>query len=256
MFTIRQICKAQSIEEALALVKKSPKNTILSGCHFLKMGHKKIHTAIDMTGLGLDYIKEEDGVFSIGAMCTYAQIEDHEDLRHFADGILPFAVSRIVSRQLRNTACVGGSVFMKYAFSDFITPLLALDASVVLAERGQMSLEEFLLSPHFRDILIEVRIPIVKQRAVYVDERKIEQDFPLLNVAVSNGDQLRIVCGSRPQRAIRMRQTESAFLKKDGNLAEIAVKEAALGDNLQAGAATRAYLLRGLLDEALWAVTK
>ena len=67
MMTIREYKRAESLEEAWQLNQKKP-NRILGGMIWLKMETINVGTAIDLSGLGLDTIEENEEGFSIGAM--------------------------------------------------------------------------------------------------------------------------------------------------------------------------------------------
>lgn len=76
MMTIREYKRAESLEEAWQLNQKKP-NRILGGMIWLKMETINVGTAIDLSGLGLDTIEETEDSFSIGAMVTLRQLEQH-----------------------------------------------------------------------------------------------------------------------------------------------------------------------------------
>ncbi len=79
MMTIREYKRAESLEEAWQLNQKKP-NRILGGMIWLKMETINVGTAIDLSGLGLDTIEETEDSFSIGAMVTLRQLEQHPGL--------------------------------------------------------------------------------------------------------------------------------------------------------------------------------
>lgn len=76
MMTIREYKQAESLEEAWQLNQKKA-NRVLGGMIWLKMENINVGTAIDLSGLGLDTIEETEGSFSIGAMVTLRQLEEH-----------------------------------------------------------------------------------------------------------------------------------------------------------------------------------
>ena len=86
MMTIREYKRAESLEEAWQLNQKKP-NRVLGGMIWLKMETINVGTAIDLSGLGLDTIEETEDGFSIGAMVTLRQLEEHPGLA--ADRLLP-----------------------------------------------------------------------------------------------------------------------------------------------------------------------
>ena len=85
---------------------------------------------IDLSGLGLRYIEEDDAEFRIGAMATQRDVEAYEPFQTFANGAFPKAVKDILGVQFRNMATMGGSVAARFGFSDIIPLLLALQAEV------------------------------------------------------------------------------------------------------------------------------
>ena len=49
-------------------------------------GHSRINTAIDLSGLGLDKIEENDDEFRIGCMVTLRQLEVHDGFNQYTGG--------------------------------------------------------------------------------------------------------------------------------------------------------------------------
>ena len=123
MMTIREYKRAESLEEAWQLNQKKP-NRILGGMIWLKMETINVGTAIDLSGLGLDTIEETEDSFSIGAMVTLRQLEQHPGLAAYTHGAMREAVRHIVGVQLRNLATVGGSIYSRFGFSDVLTMFL------------------------------------------------------------------------------------------------------------------------------------
>ena len=79
MITIQNYVRAQSLEEAWQLNQKK-RNRVIGGMLWMKMGKGSVGTAIDLCDLGLDSIEETDTEFSIGAMVTLRQLEQHPGL--------------------------------------------------------------------------------------------------------------------------------------------------------------------------------
>ena len=132
MMTIREYKRAESLEEAWQLNQKKP-NRILGGMIWLKMETINVGTAIDLSGLGLDTIEENEEGFSIGAMVTLRQLEQHPGLAAYTHGAMREAVRHIVGVQLRNLATVGGSIYSRFGFSDVLTMFLAMDCDVAVS---------------------------------------------------------------------------------------------------------------------------
>ena len=192
MMTIREYKRAESLEEAWQLNQKKP-NRILGGMIWLKMETINVGTAIDLSGLGLDTIEETEDSFSIGAMVTLRQLEQHPGLAAYTHGAMREAVRHIVGVQLRNLATVGGSIY------------LAMDCDVELYKGGILPLQEYAQRPYDRDILVRLIVKKTPMQLYYQSVRNSQTDIPVLTCAAARmetGD-YRIVIGARPLRAVR-----------------------------------------------------
>ncbi len=148
---------AQTLDEAYALnAKKS--TVIVAGNMWLRMCGMRRQTALDLSALGLDFIKEDEQGFTVGAMTTLRTMETHAALNTAFGGVFARAFEPIVGTQFRNGATVGGSVFSRFGFSDVSTLLLAMGAKVVTHARGEVPLDEFQKEKWDRDILTAIRI--------------------------------------------------------------------------------------------------
>ena len=203
MMMIREYKKAESLEEAWQLNQKK-NNRVLGGMIWLKMETINVGTAIDLSGLGLDSIEETDEGFSIGAMVTLRQLEQHPGLAAYTDGAVRESVRHIVGVQLRNLATVGGSIYSRFGFSDVLTMFLALDASVELYKGGIVSLAEYARRPYDRDILVRVLVPKTQAKFYYQSVRNSQTDFPALTCAAAKTAEggYRFAIGARPGKAV------------------------------------------------------
>ena len=75
---------------------------MLGGCAYLRLGSQKINTGVDLSKLGLRYIKDNASSIEIGAMASLRDIETNVALNKYADGLLPKAVANIIGVQFRN----------------------------------------------------------------------------------------------------------------------------------------------------------
>ena len=253
MFTLRDYKSPETLDEAYELLMKSKMNKILGGCHFLKAGCRAYNVGIDLSKLDLNYINVEDSEIKIGATTTYRDLEYNDYLQNFCDGIIPKALKRIVSTQLRNTAQVGASVFSRYAFSDFLPVLLLLDAKVNLYNNGVMSIEEFINSDIKKDILVEIIIPNKDIHCTQIVQRLCCKDFPIAIVSISKIDEkYKVVFGARPQKAMIMRDV-SDEINTNGFHREKTLEliDEYIGSNNKAKKKYRKLLFVGLLEKAL-----
>ena len=74
----------------------------------------------------------------------------------YTQGASKEALRHIVGVQFRNLATIGGSLCGRFGFSDVLTLLLALDASVVLYKGGEIKLADFAEAGPGSDILTHV----------------------------------------------------------------------------------------------------
>ena len=158
-------------------------NAVVGGMLWLRMGTRRIKTVIDLSHLDLDKIEEDEKEFRIGCMCTLHDLETHERLGQYFDGVFKNAVEHIVGVQFRNMATVGGSVFSKFGFSDLSTVLMAFDCQVELYKGGVVSIADFMEMPRDRDILIRIHIKKDDRKVAYFTHRLSATDFPVLTCA-------------------------------------------------------------------------
>ena len=219
MITIREYVRPASLEEAWTLNQKRT-SRVIGGMLWLKMQNAAVGTAIDLSGLGLDKIEETPEGFAVGAMVSLRALETHAGLNEYTNGAMREALRHIVGVQFRNTATLGGSVYGRFGFSDVLTVLLALNASVELYKGGIVPLAQFAEMPFDRDILVRVHIPKENAAFFYQSVRPTKTDFPALTCAA---------CG----RSIPLRCRRAA--RKSGR-AHAAVRAGrAAGDRERAG---------------------
>ena len=236
MITIREYVRPASLEEAWTLNQKRT-SRVIGGMLWLKMQNAAVGTAIDLSGLGLDKIEETpEGFVAIGAMVSLRALETHAGLNEYTNGAMREALRHIVGVQFRNTATLGGSVYGRFGFSDVLTVLLALNASVELYKGGIVPLAQFAEMPFDRDILVRVHIPKENAAFFYQSVRPTKTDFPALTCAV----------GARPGRAVVL--TPQCAL---GELPEIVSAQVTTGSNLRGSAAYRKHLVRVLVRRAV-----
>lgn len=248
MITIQNYVRAQSLEEAWQLNQKK-RNRIIGGMLWLKMGRGSVGTAIDLSDLGLDTIEETEEAFSIGAMVTLRQIEQHAGLNSYTCGAAAKAVQDIVGVQFRNLATVGGSLWGRFGFSDVLTVFLAMDSYVELYKGGIVPLEQFANMKHDNDILVRVIVRKTPGKFVYQAMRIQHTDFPVLTCAVSNvGGEVKAVIGARPNKAMVVRMQPGMDAAA---CAAYAAETVPTGGNLRGSAAYRTHLVKVLTQRSL-----
>lgn len=264
MITFGEYFVPQTPEEAYgALISKKSARLIGGGC-FLRMGHRRIGLAIDLSQVGLDYIKDVGLEIEIGAMTSLRDFETSNILKEHFGTIIRDSVKHIIGVQLRNIATIGATVFSKYGFSDPITALLALDADIYLHNSGRMPLESFLQEENCRVDLLE-KIIIRKNigQSSFHTLRNSAVDYAILSVAANKyQDEYRISIGARPREAILAYEamkylSEVEINDKTASLAgEIAANEIHFGTNNRGSGEYRKELCKVLVKRAILEVGK
>lgn len=248
--------RPQSLEEAWELNQKK-RNRVVGGMMWLKMGNHSFGTAIDLCDLGLEEIEETEDEFRIGAMVTLRQLEKHPGLAAYSNGAVGDALKDIVGVQFRNGATLGGSLWRRMGFSDVLAVFLAMDSFVELYRGGTVPLEEFARMPYDNDILVRL---IVKKRPAafaYQAVRKQRTDIPSLNCVAANVDgEYRVVVGSRPARAMVLRDVQDILAggvteQSAAAFADYAAGEVVVSGNMWGSAEYRRALVPVLVRRAL-----
>jgi len=259
---ITNYIKVNSIDEAYNKLITSEKNVVLGGGAFLKLSPREYDTAIDLNDLGLDYIKDYEDCVEIGSMTTLREVETNMTLQKCFNGILSKAASVIMGVQLRNVATVGGTVWGRYGFSDFITALIALETKVCLYKLGEVSLDEFISSSNNdKDIILCLKINKNITAAAFKDFRTTATDFAILNVAASRvNNHYKIAVGARPGVAIVACKTMDLInalenpIEKLPEIINTLSNEVHFGNDLRASSEYRNDIAKVLLKRCLMEV--
>ena len=242
--------------EAYELLQKNRNNKIVGGGIWMRLGSRRVATAIDLSACGLDQIEETETEFRIGAMCTLRQLERHVGLNALVNHVFEFAVHDIVGVQLRNTATVGGSIYSRFGFSDVLTMFLAMDCDVELYKGGILPLQEYARRPYDRDVLVRLIVKKTPMQLYYQSVRNSQTDIPVLTCAAArmeNGD-YRIVIGARPLRAVRFEFPAEPALAPEqlaAQFAENVKAQIVTGSNMRGSAEYRRHLAGVLTKRAV-----
>ena len=246
MAKYRNYVIAQSLQEAYDLNQKKS-SVIVGGNMWLRMCGLNKQTAIDLSALGLDGIEETDDAFVIGAMASLRDLEIHKELNAAFGGVFAAALAPIVGTQFRRGATVGGSVYSRFGFSDVSALLLALDATVVLYQRGEVKLVDYQQEKWDRDIITHICIA-KGQKAAVQSVRTSATDIPsLVCAAAKSSNGLRIVLGARPARAVI---AADALQSWDMAQMERMAQQVTFGTNQRAGEAYRRKIAPVLMARA------
>jgi carbon-monoxide dehydrogenase medium subunit len=160
--------RPESIREAVQLLQggKGHARVVAGGTDLIVDADSSVRVLIDLTRAGLSYIRRRDLSCIIGATSTMAEIESSEAIRALAGGLLAKAAATCGSVQLRNMATLGGNLAHGSPAADLAAPLLALEATVTLADangRRKLPMAEYLAGVRSRSfsrsLLVEIVVP-------------------------------------------------------------------------------------------------
>lgn len=260
MYTVKNYVLADSLEQAYELKQKSRNNIIVGGNLWLKMGHRNILNAIDLSLLHLDQIEEDEDGFHIGCMVTLRELETHAGLNQYFDNLFQEAVKHIVGVQFRNCATVGGSVFPRFGFSDVLTAFLACDSYVDLCKGGRIPIGEFVKRPLDTDILTGIYIMKDDRRVCYQSFRMTKTDFPTLTCAlIRKKEKYAVVLGARPKQAVIIDDEELLHPEdpsEQKRFAEEITEKVEFGTNMRGSAQYRKALAKIFIERGIETLQK
>jgi len=265
-----------TVREAVRLLAggKGRARIVAGGTDLVVDGDPTVRTLIDITHSGLTYIRKQRGVCAIGASTTMAELEESQTIRALAGGVLARAAATCGSVQIRSVATVGGNLANGSPAADLVTPLLVLDAAVVVADakgRRRLPIAGYVAARGTKalrnSLLVEVIVPVPKGRRCGWSFQKLGRtalDISVVNVAaglqVDGAGRIqwaRIALGAVAPTAMRAVATEGCLLGRMLNAESVA--EAAEGvtrevspiSDVRASAAYRREMCRVLARRAL-----
>src|SRR6056297_2181282 len=249
---IKEYRQPEALKEAYELINHNKKAMLVAGGAYLRLQNREIPLAVDLSGLGLDYIIEENNYLKIGAMTTLRSIEVDDYCNSELSGILSNMVRQIASLQLRNIVTIGGSICGKYSFSDLLPTLIVLDTTLRFYKAGEMSIDDYLEMDLKNDILLEIIIDL-KQVANVRYLKKTYKEYSLINVALAKkDDRYRIAVGARPGRGTYAKLASKILTtEKDiDKVCEILIEELSFKDDYRVSEDYRKSISQTLLKEA------
>lgn len=96
-----------------------------------------METLVDISGVGLSYVKEGKRSVRIGAATTMREMLEAGALGSPACGAINNALHAIQPLQVKNVATIGGAICTALPFFDLPTALIATDASVNIGPTGR-----------------------------------------------------------------------------------------------------------------------
>jgi len=174
LFSPGEYFKPTSIQEAVKLLSKYGEKgaVIAGGTDVLAMKDPRTEALMDITGLGLSYIKSDSQGLRIGATTTLVDIETSTILSKGSYNIITQAAHKVGTPLIRNMGTIGGNLCNASPSADTPPPILALGAKLKLVNpqgSREVPLDEFFAGP-FRtvkradELLTEIMIPPLAPR--------------------------------------------------------------------------------------------
>ena len=218
MINLRDINKPTTIPDALALLQKPGTVVFAGGTALIANQRPDVESVVDLSGLGLSYIKESNGAIAIGATSTLASLVESPILRALANGVLSDAAFGSESSILRNQSTVVGTLISE-PNGILAVALLALDARVHIAgkESRTVPMEDFLQevqSLTHQAIVTEIDVPMANPRASMQTVARTPSDKAIVSAIASaqigNGvaRDVRISLGGVAEFAVRVKSVE------------------------------------------------
>ena len=234
-----------------------------------------LDTILDISRIhGLDQItRDGEGKIHIGALVTHNDILRSALIREYGFPLLQ-ACARVASPQLRNRGTVAGNLITASPANDTITPLLALDAAlVILSAKGKriVPLKEFYTGLRKTvlqadEFVSEIQFAGLKENQTgnfKKDALRRAQAISVLNccavltMAAGKIETAALTLGSLAPRVIHARSAEEFLRGKAldpgviARAAELAEADAAPISDIRASGKYRNYMLKVLVERAL-----
>lgn len=249
MQAVQQFVSPKNIDEATSILKeKSGESCVIAGgtdvMVRLKRGliPKGVTTLVSLHRVaGLRGVRVEGTEMAIGAATTATDLLRDSLIAKQAP-IMAAVADRMASAQIRNVATVGGNLANASPAGDLISPLLLLDAELVLAAadgRRNVAVAEFFTAPgetvlRQDEIIVETRFAIPSTERTFRFEKAgrrpaMECSFVTVGLAYTSkqgslGD-VRVAFGSVAPTPLRGIKTEAAL---EGRMPTARVVEEAL----------------------------
>ncbi len=210
----------EDLSEAARLIRDGDKAPHSGGTALIRRGFRGIQGVVDLSRLPMGNIRIEKNQIEIGAMCTYqdiVRVVGGFDTRH----VLVQSLAHSASTPLRNRITAGGSVAAFPAWSDFIGPLLLLNARVELVGRqsGVFPLNEYLTRRELRagSLITRILADNFPHLGLHYRETRTQVDYPAFTITLTAGrnpdvfEDVRIVVVGGKERFNRLSQLEDAL---------------------------------------------
>jgi len=200
LFNMKEFCMPESKEQVDACIARYGDNAlILAGGTFIHGLEARgllseVEALIDIRKLGMDGLAASAASVGIGAMTTFARLEQMVALHNSAWlGAVEDALA-CPPMQIMNVATVGGCLAASCPFFDLPTAFMALDGSVTISGPGterESTLSDLFVglfenSLHAGELITELKLPRPSGRAAsaFIKLEGTANDLAIVNAAV------------------------------------------------------------------------
>jgi carbon-monoxide dehydrogenase medium subunit len=196
--------------------------------HFMQ-DHTPV-VAVDITRLGLSYIRPDGAWYVIGATTSLADIQRYRAPRWALHEIC----RRISTHQIRNISTIGGNICRVFPWADLPVILLAMGARLVIYAGKEVELsadEYFSFQPARRflsgDILAAVKVPALMAHHGFgsIKVVRTQASFPMVTIGAflelegPNIKSARVAAGSAIPFPRRLPEVEAALVGREATTA-------------------------------------
>ncbi len=235
MSNLLKIYKPKTIPEALGMLQQPGLVPLADGVDSSADRRRQVYGFVDLSDLGLAYLRPSNGAVAIGATTTLADVAESSVLKSLSNGIIALAALQTAASVLRNQRTLLGTLMIE-PDSILAVVLLALDAhaTIVANHTASVALAEFLSAREHRpkgELLTEITVPMVTPRAELATVSRTPRDKPIVSVCAAAtiennfARNMRISMGGVADYAVRALAAERALERKaltDGTLEESA----------------------------------
>jgi carbon-monoxide dehydrogenase medium subunit len=132
---VQEYYHATSLRDALKKLGKNEQQIpvpVTGAFHLISSKLRAATCLVDVSAVGLDYVKLEGKKIAIGGTATFQQIVKSKELNEALNGLLPKAARAYSTIIQRNATTLQDVLFGYAAYFDLLTALLALDTQVTV----------------------------------------------------------------------------------------------------------------------------
>ncbi|MCI0477428.1 MAG: FAD binding domain-containing protein [Anaerolineales bacterium] len=186
MLNLREIHKPTMLADALKFLQQPNTIALAGGTQLLADKRHDVRAVVDLSALGLAYIRERDGAITIGATTTLAALDESPILRALANGVIAQAAHHSASSILRNQATIVGTLIAE-PDGALAVALLALDARAMIVgkETRAIAVSDLAKELDGKSLVTEITVPMTNPRTSLQTVARTPSDKPIVCVVAS-----------------------------------------------------------------------